>query len=178
MEKDKKPKAKKTASPLKEKKAKLKKDIEEKEIVLEESAESEEAKKDAKPGKYFEAVGKRKTSVARVRLFTQGEKDIVVNDKAFDKYFPSLELQQIVLSSLDKMKCVGHFRVLIRLSGGGIHSQAEAARHGIARALVKFNPDFRKKLRRSGYITRDPRSRERKKFGLKRARRAPQWSKR
>ena len=76
------------------------------------------------------------------------------------------------------MKCVGHFKVSIKVSGGGVHSQAEAVRHGIARALVKFNADFRKKLRRAGHITRDPRKRERKKFGLKRARRAPQWSKR
>ena len=128
--------------------------------------------------RYFEAVGRRKTSVARVRLFTQGDKDITINGKPLETYFSSLELQQIFLSPLEKMKCLGSFKVSVKLQGGGSHSQAEAARHGIARALVEFNPDFRKKLRRAGFITRDPRVRERKKFGLKRARRAPQWSKR
>lgn len=135
-------------------------------------------KKIIKQDRYFEAVGKRKTSVARVRIFTEGNKEIIVNDKPFDKYFASLELQQILLSSLEKMKSLDLFRILVKVKGGGIHSQAEAVRHGIARALVMFNPEFRKKLRRAGHITRDPRTRERKKFGLKRARRAPQWSKR
>lgn len=162
MEKIKKPK--KTAAPKKAAKPKEKK--EEVAVIVEEK------------NRYFEAVGKRKTSVARVRLFTQGDKDITINEKTLENYFPTLELQQIFLSPLDKMKCIGHFKISVKLQGGGAHSQAEAARHGIARALVKFNPDFRKKLRRSGYITRDPRVRERKKFGLKRARRAPQWSKR
>lgn len=140
--------------------------------------EAKESEKTLKPGRYFEAVGKRKTSIARVRLFTQGDKEIIVNEKPYEKYFNSLELQQIVISALDKMKCIGHFRIIVRIYGGGIHSQAEAVRHGISRALVIFNPDFRKRLRRAGFITRDPRARERKKFGLKRARRAPQWSKR
>jgi len=76
------------------------------------------------------------------------------------------------------MKVVDRFRVLVKVKGGGINAQAEAVRHGIARALLKFNPDFRKKLKRAGFLTRDPRKRERKKFGLKRARRAPQWRKR
>lgn len=131
-----------------------------------------------KPAKYFEAVGRRKTAVARVRLFTQGEKEVIVNDKACKDYFPTLELQQVATLSLEKMKASEKFRVSVRVKGGGMHAQAEAVRHGIARALVKFNPDFRKRLRRVGYLTRDPRVRERKKFGLKRARRAPQWSKR
>jgi len=132
----------------------------------------------AKPVKYYEAVGRRKTSVARVRLLTRGEKEILVNEKPYQNYFPGNELEQIILSSLDKMKALEKFRVLVRVKGGGFHSQAEAVRHGLSRALVKFNPEFRKRLRRVGYLTRDPRMRERKKFGLKRARRAPQWSKR
>ncbi|MFH1656331.1 MAG: 30S ribosomal protein S9 [Candidatus Nealsonbacteria bacterium] len=134
--------------------------------------------KDTKSTKYFEAIGKRKTAVARVRLYTQGEKTLFINNKPYKEYFFTEELQQIVISSLDKMKCLNHFFISIKLKGGGIHSQAEAVRHGISRALVKFNPDFRKRLRRAGYITRDPRTRERKKFGLKRARKAKQWSKR
>jgi len=138
------------------------------------------AKKPAKKTvvKYYQAIGRRKTSVARIRLFTQGDKTIMINGKPYKEYFPDLNLQQIVDVALDKMKALDKFMVSAKVRGGGIHSQAEAVRHGISRALVKFNPDFRKRLRRAGYLTRDPRMRERKKFGLKRARRAPQWSKR
>lgn len=135
-------------------------------------------KEQPKLQKYFEAVGKRKSAVARVRLFTSGEKDFVVNGKTCLQYFQSPELEQIAQSSLQKMKCLDKFKTVILVRGGGIHAQAEAIRHGTARALIKFNQDFRKRLRRVGYITRDPRARERKKFGLKRARRAPQWTKR
>ncbi|MBL7150027.1 MAG: 30S ribosomal protein S9 [Candidatus Pacebacteria bacterium] len=130
------------------------------------------------PARYFEAVGKRKTAVARVRLFTRGEKVFLVNEKPFTVYFPTLELQQIATASLRKMRCLDSFRVLVKVRGGGLNAQAEALRHGISRALTLFNPDFRKRLRSAGYLTRDARKRERKKFGLKRARRAPQWSKR
>tara|TARA_Y100000310_G_C20683593_1_gene817586 strand:- start:760 stop:1302 length:543 start_codon:yes stop_codon:yes gene_type:complete len=133
---------------------------------------------DEKSTRYIEATGRRKTSVARVRIFTQGEKTMIVNDKPYKEYFPTLELQQIALAALEKMKCLNHFMVSVRVKGGGIHSQAEAVRHGTSRALVEFNPDFRKRLRKAGYITRDPRAKERKKFGLKGARKAPQWSKR
>ena len=133
--------------------------------------------KPKKPERYFEAVGRRKTAVARVRLFTRPG-DFIVNGKLYGAYFPTLELQQIVEDSLKKMKLFGRFKVSIKVSGGGTHAQAEAVRHGLARCLVKFNPDFRKRLRRAGYITRDPRAKERKKFGLKKARKAPQWAKR
>ncbi len=128
--------------------------------------------------KYWEAVGRRKTSIARVRLFTRGEKEFFINGKDYKAYFPSLELQQIVTSAFTKMKCLDRFGVSVKVKGGGFHSQAEAIRHGTARALVKFNADFQKRLRRAGFLTRDPRMKERKKFGLKRARRAPQWAKR
>lgn len=131
-----------------------------------------------KPSRYFEAVGRRKTAVARVRLFTRGEKEFLVNEKPYQVYFPDFELQQITRASLEIMKCFDKFRILAKVKGGGLHAQAEALRQGIARALVLFNPDFRKRLKRAGYLTRDPRMRERKKFGLKRARRAPQWQKR
>ncbi len=131
-----------------------------------------------KPTRYFEAVGRRKTAVARVRLFTKGEKEILVNDKPYQVYFPTLELQQITRAPLEKMKCADKFRILAKVKGGGLYAQAEALRHGIARALILFNPDFRKRLKKAGFLTRDPRMRERKKFGLKRARRAPQWQKR
>ena len=131
-----------------------------------------------KPLRYLEAVGRRKTSVARVRLFTKGEREILINEKPYQKYFPEFEIQQIAIASLEKMKAMDKFRVTIKVKGGGFHSQAEAVRHGTARALLLFNPDFRKRLKKAGYLTRDARARERKKFGLKRARRAPQWSKR
>jgi len=135
-------------------------------------------KVDEESTRYFEAVGRRKTSLARVRLFTQGEKTLTVNEKPYKEYFSTLDLQQIATDSLRKMKGFERFGVTARVRGGGIHSQAEAVRHGISRALVEFNPDFRKRLRKAGFLTRDPRARERKKPGLKRARRAPQWSKR
>ena len=131
-----------------------------------------------KPLRYFEAVGRRKTAVARIRLFTKGEKEFLINRKLYQNYFQDLQLQQIAISSLKKMNCVDKFRIQVLARGGGLHAQAEAVRHGITRALVKFNPDFRKRLKRVGFLTRDSRMRERKKFGLKRARRAPQWQKR
>ena len=128
--------------------------------------------------KYFEATGRRKTAVARVRLYTKGDKGMEVNKMDLAKYFPTKDLQATALASLDKMKSLDRFKVTAMVNGGGINAQAEAIRHGIARALVIFNPDYRKRLRKAGYLTRDPRMKERKKFGLKRARRAPQWSKR
>lgn len=137
----------------------------------------EVGEKSKKLERYFEAVGRRKTAVARVRLFTRPG-DFTVNNRPYGVYFPTLVLQQIVEDSLKKMKLLGRFRVSIKVSGGGTHAQAEAIRHGLARCLVKFNPDFRKRLRRAGYITRDPRAKERKKFGLKKARKTPQWAKR
>ena len=132
----------------------------------------------SKPERYFEAEGRRKTAVARVRLFTKGEKTFLVNEKPLEQYFPTFELQKIAKASLETMKCLDKFRVSAKVKGGGLHAQAEAVRHGIARALVLFNPDFRKRLKAAGFLRRDPRMRERKKFGLKRARRAPQWQKR
>jgi small subunit ribosomal protein S9 len=131
-----------------------------------------------KTAKYYEGVGKRKTATARVRIFSQGEKNFLVNEKLLDKYFPIPQLQQISLSSLEIMDLLGKFGVSVKVKGGGLNAQAEAIRNGMAKALVVFNPDFRKKLKKAGFLTRDPRMRERKKFGLKRARRAPQWSKR
>ena len=129
-------------------------------------------------GAFFEAIGRRKTASARVRLFAQGDKDFLVNGIDCEKYFPLKELQQLIKDPLDKMKCLDRFAVIVKVQGGGVRGQAEAVRHGVSRALVKFNVDFRKRLRKIGLLTRDPRMRERKKFGLKRARKAPQWSKR
>ncbi len=137
-----------------------------------------EKEKKEKGVKYFEAIGRRKSAIARIRLFTQGDKKFLVNDQPYKKYFTILEHQQIAQASLERMKSLDRFGVSAKVKGGGLHAQAEAIRYGVARALLKFNPDFRKKLRKAGFLTRDPRVRERKKFGLKRARRAPQWKKR
>jgi small subunit ribosomal protein S9 len=165
-----------------EKKEKIKVDkIKEKEdkIVAEkESTEPIEEVSIEASDSYFEAVGRRKTSVAVVRLFTKGKKEFIVNDKPYNEYFPTLELQESCSASLKRMKCFETFRITVKVNGGGINSQMEAVRHGISRALILFNIEFKKKLRRAGYLTRDPRQRERKKPGLKRARRAPQWKKR
>lgn len=156
---------KKTAKPTAKKKA----------------AEVKEVK--PKPKRYFEAVGRRKTSIARVRLFTARPLEeqigrITVNGKSYKEYFCTSELQQIAEASLSKMKSLNRFELSVQVRGGGIKSQAEAIRHGIARTLILFNPDFRKKLKRAGYLKRDPRMKERRKYGLKKARRAPQWAKR
>lgn len=132
----------------------------------------------AKPDRYFEAVGRRKTAVARVRLFTRGEKQFLVNGKPYQEYFPLETDQSTVTASMRKMKALDKFKVTVMVSGGGRSAQAEAVRHGTARVLVDFNNNFKKRLRKVGYLTRDPRMRERKKFGLKRARKGPRWAKR
>jgi small subunit ribosomal protein S9 len=130
----------------------------------------------SKLGRYFEAVGRRKTAIARVRLFA-GAGKITANDKEFASYFPSQKLQSTVTSPLERLS-EKDWTVNLKLGGGGVKAQAEAARLGIARALVKVNPEHKKQLRALGFLTRDPRMVERKKYGLKKARRAPQWAKR
>lgn len=132
----------------------------------------------SKPDRYFEAIGRRKTATARVRLFTRGEKQFTINGKDYQQYFPLKEDQETSTASMKKMKCLDKFKVTIIVKGGGRNAQAEAVRHGTARVLVDFNNNFRKRLRKAGFLTRDPRMRERKKFGLKRARKSPQWAKR
>lgn len=133
--------------------------------------------------RYYEGIGRRKTAVAQVRLFTtqpfeENTGKITVNGKFYKDYFPTLELWQITEEALNKIKSLNRFESSAKVRGGGIKAQAEAIRHGMARALVKFNPDFRKKLKKAGLLRRDSRMKERKKFGLKGARRAPQWAKR
>jgi len=136
-----------------------------------------EAKKTAKL-KYFESTGRRKTAIARVRISEAAEKTVLINGKTLENYFPTFELRETVISPLKTTDSLKTFQATVRVRGGGINAQAEAVRHGIAKALVLFNPEFRLKLKKTGFLTRDPRMRERKKFGLKRARRAPQWQKR
>ena len=128
-------------------------------------------------GHYFEAVGRRKTATARVRLFS-GEGQIVVNGRSVDEYFDR-EIDILHLREpLEATNTAGSFDVSVLVKGGGISGQAGAVRHGIARALAVADPNMRPELRRAGYLTRDARSKERKKPGLKRARKAPQYTKR
>lgn len=147
------------------------------EIVKEEAVIDDQEIKNAKSEKYYQAVGRRKTATARVRLYTKGI-GYIVNGKDYKLFFALIGLQRIVEAPLRKMKSLERFRVEAKVNGGGAHAQAEAVRHGIARALVVFNLDFRKRLKRAGHLKRDPRQKERKKFGLKKARKAPRWSKR
>jgi small subunit ribosomal protein S9 len=128
-------------------------------------------------GVYIEAVGRRKTSVARVRLF-KGTGVMTVNDKDAKRYFPLPRLVADALAPLSDLKIAGEWDVVAKVSGGGIHAQAGAIRLGIARALVKKNEEWKKLLRTFGFLTRDSRMVERKKYGLKKARRSPQWAKR
>jgi small subunit ribosomal protein S9 len=127
--------------------------------------------------RYVEAVGRRKTAIARVRITPAAKNTFKINDRDLATYFPTEELRKIVEEALSKVK-VGNFSISAHMKGGGIHSQAEALRHGIARALVKHDETSRPKLKTIGFLKRDPRAKERRKFGLKKARKAPQWSKR
>jgi len=127
-------------------------------------------------GGYRYSRGKRKTAVATVKVF-YGKGEIVVNGKPFQEYFQK-NLHDIVTGPLKALGLESSRRVEARVTGGGVRGQAESVRLGIARALVLENPDWKKTLRGLGYMTRDPRSKERKKYGFKRARRAPQWTKR
>jgi small subunit ribosomal protein S9 len=126
---------------------------------------------------YYEGVGRRKRASARVRLYP-GEGNVVVNDKAMEEYFSR---ERDVLHLLEPLKATdnaGKFNVSVKVQGGGISGQAGAVRHGIARALLVADPNLRPVLRKGGFLTRDARMKERKKPGLKRARKAPQYTKR
>jgi small subunit ribosomal protein S9 len=126
---------------------------------------------------YYAAVGRRKSSVARVRL-SVGKGTITVNGKTLEQYFPGAVWQSKVKAPLALVGQLKALDVSILAHGGGVTGQAEASRHGIARALEKVDASFRPTLKKAGFMTRDPREKERKKYGLKRARRAPQFSKR
>jgi len=133
------------------------------------------------PEKYFYAVGRRKTSVAQVRLYSEkkaGEDSLAVNKRKMKEYFPMLVLQNIFLSALKTTGMQNKLRISVLVKGGGLSGQAKAIRLGIARALVKLDENLRKPLKSAGFLTRDARIVERKKPGLKKARRAPQWQKR
>jgi len=133
----------------------------------------------AKQATYVEGIGRRKTATARVRLTPAKETTIVVNDKPLEGYFPHLALQKDVQSVLEtKDAGIQDYAITAHVNGGGISAQAEAIRLGIARALVKEKAERRSPLKLLGFLKRDPRSVERKKFGLRKARKRPAWSKR
>jgi small subunit ribosomal protein S9 len=127
---------------------------------------------------YYEGIGRRKEATARVRLYTEGKGEIILNEKALEDYFPRGVDQMAVNQPLQVTNTDGHFDVSVKVTGGGVSGQAGAVRLGIARALLKADEDYRKTLREHGMLTRDSRAIERKKPGLKRARKAPQYTKR
>ena len=126
---------------------------------------------------YFWGTGRRKSATARVRI-CRGSGKIVVNRRSFEDYFPIPLTRKIIVQPLATTETMGKFDVYANIQGGGSTGQSGALRHGIARALVKFNEEFRSPLKKGGFLTRDPRMKERKKYGLKKARRKPQFSKR
>ncbi|MFH1412839.1 MAG: 30S ribosomal protein S9 [bacterium] len=148
--------------------------MDEKKIIKKETAEKPTVKF---KGKYISAIGRRKVSVAQVRLYVKGAGNLIVNNMPAEKYFSTIEqriavMQPIKLTGSEKMD----FSIIAK--GGGKAGQADAVRHGIARTLIKYNQELRASLKAKGLLTRDARRKERKKPGLKKARRAPQWSKR
>ena len=128
--------------------------------------------------KYFYGTGRRKSSVARVRVYENGTGSIIINGREIDNYFGLDTLKLIVNQPLVAANLVGKVDVVVTVAGGGVSGQAGAIRHGISRALLGLNPEYRATLKAAGFLTRDPRMKERKKYGLKAARRAPQFSKR
>ena len=126
---------------------------------------------------YFYGTGRRKSSVARVRVYN-GTGKVTINDRDIDDYFGLETLKLIVRQPLTLTGTTDKFDIVCRVNGGGVTGQAGAIRHGVARALLQYNEELRAELKKAGFLTRDPRMKERKKYGLKAARRAPQFSKR
>lgn len=128
--------------------------------------------------RYFEAVGRRKTATARVRITPGSKESVTVNDKSLNDYFQTDRLMEIVKDSQKASGIAQKFMITVKVVGGGIHAQAEAVRHGISRALVEYDANLRGTLKKAGMLKRDSREVERKKPGLKKARKGPTWSKR
>ena len=127
---------------------------------------------------YFEAIGRRKTARARARITPAAKMSFELNGKTLEQYFVTPELQSIATDAFTKAKIAQKFKVTAMLSGGGIHGQAESLRHAISRALLDYDIHLRGTLKKLTFLKRDPRAKERRKFGLKKARKSPQWSKR
>lgn len=149
--------------------------MDKKKVKIEKAAPEEKAE----AGKYFYAVGKRKTAIAQVRIYpTDTPSDVLVNDKKLESYFSVERFANTVKSALTSVGLQEKFNVTVKVAGGGVNAQAEAIRLGISRALIKFDETLRKVLKAEGFLTRDARVVERKKPGLKKARKSPQWAKR
>jgi len=159
-----------------EEKKTIKSPVRAKKIATVDQPEPEQKKKVRRT--YLYAVGRRKKSIARVRLYKNGTGKITINEKDYAQYFPVPTLQQIVKRPLEVVSKLNDFDFSIKVVGGGVHGQAEACRHGISRVLLVFDNELKPLLKVEKLLRRDPRRKERKKPGLKRARRAPQWSKR
>jgi small subunit ribosomal protein S9 len=132
-------------------------------------------------GKYLEAIGRRKRATARVRIWqndSQKDFNILINDIGYKEYFKDIEFQKIVEAALKKIKGQKAYKVTIQVKGGGKRGQAEAIRLGLSRALVLLNPEWKPKFKKAGFLTRDPREVERKKYGKRKARKEEQWQKR
>lgn len=127
---------------------------------------------------YIQSVGRRKTSTARVRISPASKQTISINNKALSDYFKTDDLRTVATEAFEKSGIEQKFTVTVSVMGGGISSQAQAVRHGIARAIEGYDKNLRPKMKKEGLLTRDQRAKERRKFGLKKARKAPQWSKR
>ena len=136
------------------------------------------AKANVKKKLQFWGTGRRKKAIARVRLIPGGNGTIVINDRAFEEYFPQGTLQYIVKQPIALLEVESKYDIMVNVIGGGYTGQAGAIRLGIARALLEAEENSRSALKAAGFLTRDPRAKERKKYGLKKARRAPQFSKR
>lgn len=151
---------------------------EEKEVLTTEEGKIDVAEEGRSKSAFLQAVGRRKEAVARVKMFKNGKGTVTVNGKDAKEYFGSDVLVDIALGALNNVSQLNKVDISAKVSGGGKRGQAEAIRLGTSKALLQLNPVFKKNLRKAGYLTRDPRMKERKKPGLKKARRAPQWSKR
>lgn len=176
--KEKEPKKKAAKKATKPKAKKAEKPAESLETLEAQERDEVAASAAAKGGSFIPAVGRRKTSIARVRLIKNGKGVITINGRPMTDYFTTYDLREQVLNPLKITGQETAVDVSVKVEGGGIRGQAEAVRHGLSRSLIQLNPTFRKSLKKLGYLMRDSRKRERKKFGLKGARRAPQWSKR
>jgi small subunit ribosomal protein S9 len=148
-------------------------------VTATKTSKKEEGKTTTKrTGKYLYAIGRRKSSVARVRVYKKGTGIVEVNGKKMEDYFGRKDLQSLIRKPLTQVGISDTADVTVRVLGGGDRGQADSISLGISRALIKGDEDLRKSLKPLGLLTRDPRVKERKKYGLKRARRAPQWAKR
>jgi len=153
------------------------KDIEKEKPVVRERKKSDVSATPAASEIAWRKVGRRKQASARVRL-VPGKGSVLINEKEYTTYFKPRDIQETVVAPLTLVDMRSKLDVSVRVQGGGFRGQAEAVRHGITRALIEMDPELKKTLRAAGYVTRDSRVKERKKPGLKRARRAPQWAKR